>query len=266
MLDWFQVLVLSIIQGLTEFLPISSSAHLIFVPKLLGWPDQGLAFDVAVHVGTLFAVILYFRKDIAKVTTDFLRSITGKGLTTNAKIGWAIGFATIPVGLIGILSKDHIELYLRSPLVIGVTTILFGILLFVADKLGRRTRDVEHLNWRDVTAIGFGQALSLMPGTSRSGITLTAGLARGLTREAAARFSFLLSIPIILLAGGIESLSLVKSNAVIQWDFLGFGLICSAISGYLCIHYFMQLLNKVGVTPFVIYRIILGTFLLLYFL
>lgn len=266
MLDWFHVFILSIVQGLTEFLPVSSSAHLIFVPKLLGWQDQGLAFDIAVHVGTLLAVIAYFRQDIKRMVPDFIRSLWGKTLTTQAKIVWAVGFATIPVGLVGLFAKDHIENYLRSPIVIAWSTIIFGIMLFVADKLSVRRRDEEHLNWRDILTIGCGQALSLLPGTSRSGITLTAGLARGLTRQAAARFSFLLSIPVILLAGSLETLTLVKEGEPIAWELLGFGVICSALSGYCCIHYFMTLLDKIGVTLFVIYRLLLGSFLLLYFL
>lgn len=262
MLEWFQVVVLSIVQGITEFLPVSSSAHLIFVPKLFGWADQGLAFDIAVHVGTLLAVIVYFRQALREIITGFIHSLSTRQLSAHAKIAWAIGFATIPVGLVGLIGKDWVENTLRSPLVIAISTIGFGLLLWIVDKIGKRHRSEHTLNWRDVLMIGCGQALSLIPGTSRSGITLTAGLAMGLTREAAARFSFLLSIPVIVLAGGLEAVTLMKGNTVIDWRALGLGIGLSAISGYCCIHYFLKLLEKTGVVPFVIYRVILGVFLL----
>lgn len=262
MLDWMHVFILSVVQGITEFLPVSSSAHLILLPKLFGWEDQGLAFDVAVHLGTLLAIFAYFRKDLVKMISDFLNSFRGKPLSPDAKLLWAIGFGTIPVGLAGLIFKDSVETTLRSPFVIAFTTIGFGILLLFADKLGRRLRNEEQMNWKDVFFIGCGQALALIPGTSRSGITLTAGLARGLTRESAARFSFLLSIPVIFLAGIFEILSVVKQNVIIPWPILIFGVGVSAITGFFCIDMFIKLLNKMGVMPFVIYRVLLGLFLL----
>jgi undecaprenyl-diphosphatase len=258
-LDFAHVLILALVQGLTEFLPVSSSAHLIFVPKLLGWPDQGLSFDVAVHVGTLLAVFAYFRQDIINICRDFFRSLFGKqALTANAKLMWAIGFATIPVGLAGLLLKEVVETQLRTPGVIAVTTVLFGLVLWWSDRISRKQREIGSLNWKDVASIGFAQALSLIPGTSRSGITLTAGLMMGLSREAAARFSFLLAIPVILLAGGYESLNLIKDPNPVNWGALSLGILFSAISGYFCIHIFLKMLNRVGVLPFVIYRVILG--------
>lgn len=265
MLEWYQVVVLSLVQGLTEFLPVSSSAHLILMPTLLGWQDQGLAFDIAVHLGTLIAVILYFRKDLSRMIIDFVASLRGRALSIQAKIFWSIGFATIPVGLAGLLFKKHVETILRSPMVIAVTTIVFGLVLWLADRMGKRQRTLNTLNWRDVLFIGCAQAISLIPGTSRSGITLTAGLFAGLTREAAASFSFLLSIPVIILAGGLETITLIKSQSPVNWVPMGLGFCLSAASGYLCIHYFIQLINRVGLLPFVIYRMVLGAFLMVYF-
>lgn len=265
MLAWYQIIVLSLVQGVTEFLPVSSSAHLILMPELFGWPDQGLGFDIAVHLGTLLAVIAYFRQDLLCMIRDFIQSCFGRTLTQQAKIFWAIGFATIPVGLTGLLLKKTVETTLRSPMVIAFATIGFGLVLWFADKIGKQKRSLHKLNWRDVTLIGCAQALSLIPGTSRSGITLTAGLFAGLTREAAARFSFLLSIPVILLAGGLEAITLMKSPVVVNWATLGSGLCLSAVSGYFCIHYFIKLINTVGLLPFVIYRLLLGVFLIIYF-
>ncbi len=265
MLEWYQIVVLSLVQGLTEFLPVSSSAHLILMPTLLGWQDQGLAFDIAVHLGTLIAVILYFRKDLSRMIIDFVASLRGRTLSIQAKIFWSIGFATIPVGLAGLLFKKQVETALRSPMVIAVTTIVFGLVLWLADRMGKRQRGLNTVHWRDVLFIGCAQAISLIPGTSRSGITLTAGLFAGLTREAAASFSFLLSIPVIMLAGGLETITLIKSQSPVNWVPMGLGFCLSAVSGYLCIHYFIKLINRVGLLPFVMYRMVLGAFLVVYF-
>jgi undecaprenyl-diphosphatase len=265
MLEWYQIIVLSLVQGITEFLPVSSSAHLILMPAILGWQDQGLAFDIAVHLGTLFAVILYFRQDLTRMIIDFAGSLRGRAITLQAKIFWSIGFATIPVGLVGLLLKKHVETTLRSPMVIAFSTIGFGLILWLADKISKKNRLLTTLHWRDVVFIGCAQAVSLIPGTSRSGITLTAGLFSGLTREAAARFSFLLSIPVIMLAGGLETVTLIKSHTPVDWAAMGLGLCLSAVSGYFCIHYFIKLINTVGLLPFVIYRLLLGLFLIIYF-
>ena len=257
-----QIVILSLVQGITEFLPVSSSAHLILVPKLFDWPDQGLAFDVAMHLGTLLAVLLYFRQDLIKMGRAFFQSWAGKKLNTDAKMIWAIGFATIPVGIAGLFLGKFIETTFRSPIVIAGSTISFGILLWFADSFSKRTRDIQLLNWKDVLVIGCAQAISLIPGTSRSGITLTAGLARGLTRDSAARFSFLLAIPVIVLAGGLQGFHLMQENTDVEWSAIGLGIGISALTGYACIHYFLKLIAKFGVLPFVIYRIVLGGFLL----
>ncbi len=262
----WQELVLALIQGLTEFLPISSSAHLILFPRLMGWQDQGLAFDVAVHVGTLAAVLLYFRRDLAKMTRDWTHSLAGRTLTPEARLAWGVLLGTLPVGLSGLLFKDVVETTLRSPLVIALATLAFGLLLWWADRRGRRERDEYSLGWLDILVIGLAQALALIPGTSRSGITITAGLLLGLTRQGAARFSFLLSIPVIALAGLLKTRDLILGEVPLPWTDLLLGAAVSGIVAYLSIHYFLLLLERVGLLPFVIYRLILGTVLLALFL
>ncbi len=260
-MDILQIIVLALVQGLTEFLPVSSSAHLILVPILTGWEDQGLAFDVAVHVGTLSAVVLYFRKEIGKMFLAWIASLKGRH-SEDSKLAWGVLIGTIPVGLVGLLFKDFIGENLRTELVIAITTIIFGLLLWYADWSGKRNRDEYSLSWRDIVIIGCAQAIALIPGTSRSGITITAGLMLGLTAQAAARFSFLLSIPVILLAGGVEALDYLEVASAGDIDDLILGALISAVSAYFCIHFFLRLLEKVGMTPFVIYRLILGFVLL----
>lgn len=189
-MESIHILALAILQGLTEFLPISSSAHLILLPTLAGWPDQGIAFDVALHLGTLIAVIAYFRITLVKMIRDWLQSIISRQLVGESRLAWAVLFGTIPVGLAGLALKEMAEEALRSPLIIAWSTIVFGLLLGYADIRGKQHRDEHTLTWRDVLFIGLAQAIALIPGTSRSGITMTAGLMIGLTRESAARFSF----------------------------------------------------------------------------
>lgn len=260
-MDFIQILVLALVQGLTEFLPISSSAHLILVPILTGWEDQGLAFDVAVHVGTLSAVVLYFRKEIVKMFISWLASVMGKGLDQDAKLAWSVLFGTIPVGLAGLLFKDFIEEHLRSAYVLAAATLFFALLLWWADAKTRGERDEYSIRWIDVLFIGVAQALALIPGTSRSGATMTAGLFMGLSRQAAARFSFLLSIPVIVLAGGLETLDYLEEANIDDMQPLMLGALLSGVSAYFCIHYFLKLLEKIGMLPFVIYRIVLALFL-----
>lgn len=265
-MEFIQLLVLSLVQGLTEFLPISSSAHLILVPVLTAWQDQGLVFDVAVHVGTLLAVVLYFQKDLERMSLAWLNSLAGRDKGPDSRLAWAVLLGTIPAGLGGLLLGDFVEQYLRSPLVIAGTTIGFGLLLWWADVLGKRRRDEHVLNWRDVVVIGCAQALALVPGTSRSGITITAGLLMGLTRKAAARFSFLLSIPVIVLAGGYQLFKLFSQPERVDWGMLIAAVAISGLSAYLCIHFFLKLLDRTGMLPFVIYRLGLGVLLLILFL
>ncbi len=265
-MDWLQIVVLALVQGITEFLPVSSSAHLILVPVLTGWPDQGLAFDVAVHLGTLAAVVAYFRHTLGRVARDWLASLHQRRAVGESGLAWAVIVGTVPAVIFGGLFKDFIEENLRGPLVIAATTIVFGLLLGWADVHGRRARSEYSLTLRDVLLIGLAQALALIPGTSRSGITITAGLMLGLTRDAAARFSFLLSIPIILAAGTLKARDLIASPAAVDWAALGAGTVLSGVSAYLCIHYFLKLLDRLGMMPFVVYRLLLGALLLILFL
>ena len=260
-MDLLHIIALALLQGLTEFLPISSSAHLILLPIIADWQDQGLAFDVAVHVGTLTAVIIYFRRTIRALIVDWFKSVAQKQTIGDSKLAWAVLFGTIPVGLAGLFLGDLVETSLRSPLVIATTTIVFGLLLGWADWQGKRIRNENRLNWFDVLFIGIAQAIALIPGTSRSGITITAGLMLGLTREAAARFSFLLSIPVIVLAGGLKIIELIESQLVIDWFALCAGALFSAVSAYLCIFLFLKMLDRIGMWPFVLYRLVLGAIL-----
>jgi undecaprenyl-diphosphatase len=265
-MELFQIIALAILQGLTEFLPISSSAHLILLPQLEGWADQGLAFDVAVHVGTLAAVVWYFRRELVLMTRDWGRSLAMREMVGESRLAWAVLFGTIPVGLAGLLFKDMVETVLRAPLVIAGATLVFALLLWWADARGRGTRSEHAIGWKDVLVIGVAQAVALIPGTSRSGITMTAGLMLGLSRSAAARFSFLLSIPVIVLAGGLNALELVQGEAAVDWRALILGSLLSALAAYLCIHFFLKLLERIGMLPFVIYRLLLGIGLLYLYL
>lgn len=264
-MDIWHIIILAVLQGLTEFLPISSSAHLILFPQLTGWEDQGLAFDVAVHIGSLFAVLMYFRTDLKPLIVSWFQSIKTRQLTPESRLVWGVGIGTIPVGLVGLaIVGAGLESHLRSPLIIATSTIVFGLLLWWADVIGKRERDELTLTWQDILLIGLAQALALIPGTSRSGITMTAALLVGLSRKAAARFSFLLAIPVIILAGMSETLKLIGQNTPVNWSALGFGVIFSALSAYLCIHVFIRLLDRIGMFPFVVYRVGLGIALLIW--
>jgi len=263
-MDWLQIIVLAVLQGLTEFLPISSSAHLILMPRLLEWQDQQLVFDVAVHVGTLCAVLLYFRHQLIPMLRDWGLSIKTRELKGEASLAWAVLLGTIPVGAAGLVA-NHFEQALRHPLIIAFTTIGFGLLLGWSDRSGGGQRNEHDIRWRDIIWIGMAQALALIPGTSRSGITMTVGLMLGLSRTASARFSFLLSIPVIVLAGGLKTIELVQSNAPADIGALVAGAALSAFSAYACIHFFIKLLDRIGMMPFVVYRLLLGTVLFVLF-
>lgn len=258
----FEIIILAIVQGITEFLPISSSAHLILPSAILGWKDQGMAFDVAVHVGSLLAVMIYFREDISRMLVAWLNKGFSKNQSTDSKLAWWVILATIPVVIIGFAIKNYIEVYTRSALVIACTTIGFGLLLWYADVKAKQVKEIEHLTWRDALVIGFFQVLSIIPGTSRSGITMTAGLMMGLSREATARFSFLLSIPTIIGAGLLASVDLVQAKEAVDWASIGYGVVLSFISAYACISLFLAWISRIGMLPFVIYRLVLGAVLL----
>ena len=259
--DWIHIVLLALIQGITEFLPISSSAHLILPSQLLGWPDQGLAFDVGVHVGTLVAVIAYFRQDLWRMTLSTLASLGGNH-SRDSKLGWLVVLATLPAVVVGGLFGSLVDEYGRSILVIAATTLIFGALLGVADRRGARDKTLARLDMRQAGIIGLAQAVALIPGTSRSGITITAALMLGFERQAAARFSFLLSVPIILAAGSLKTLELVQAGAQAQWLSLGVGALLAALSAFACIALFLRWLDRIGMMPFVIYRLVLGLVLL----
>lgn len=257
-----QTIVLALIQGVSEFLPVSSSAHLILVARFSTWGDQGLAFDAAVHVGTLTAVVVYFRGELAALARA---GLDRHGDPVQRRLLAGLAIATLPALAVGALAADLIEMWLRSPLVIAATTIGFGLVLWLADRFGVGKRGLETLNTRGALFIGLAQVLALVPGTSRSGITITAGLALGLEREAAARYSFLLSIPIIAAAGGWGFV-----NGLAEGGSFEFGrfLVAATISGlfaWLTIAAFLAWLRRFGMAPFVAYRLILGAFLLYWF-
>ena len=259
-MEWLQILVLACIQGLTEFLPISSSAHLIVVPVLTGWPDQGLAFDVAVHVGSLAAVLIYFRNDFSAMLREGLRRPSEVG--AHGRVGWLVVVASIPLGVVGLAVDARLSESLRDPVVIAAATIGFGLLLLFADRSGTKRRRMESIGLRDAIVVGCAQAIALIPGTSRAGITMTAGLLVGLTPSAAARFSFLLSVPAILMAGGYKTLQLAAGASDAQWPALAVGAFVTAVCAYACIHAFLRLVERIGFAPFVAYRLVLGGVLL----
>ncbi len=258
-MDTLQLAILALIQGITEFLPISSSGHLILPSEILGWQDQGLAFDVAVHVGSLIAVLGYFRRDIINLVGAWFVSLKGAP-SNDSRLAWYVIWATVPAGLAGLLFNDFIEQNLRTIAVIAATTMIFGVFLGLADWQGTRRTSIEEMSWKQALMIGCAQALALIPGTSRSGVTITAALALGLDRQAAARFSFLLSIPLITLSGGYKGLELAgQSN--INWGDLAIGVVLAAVSAAACIHLFLKWIDRIGMWPFVVYRLLLGAWL-----
>lgn len=258
-----RAMVLALVQGLTEFLPISSSAHLILPSQLLGWPDQGLAFDVAVHVGSLFAVLVYFRRDLLDLLYGTCTALASARHTVQSRMVLYLAVATIPVGIVGIATDDYVSAHLRSIGVIAATTCGFGLLLGLADWRGGRNRT---LNLGIALLIGLAQALAIVPGTSRSGITMTAALFCGLDRQSAARFSFLLSVPVILAAGSFKILDLLGSEQSVDWMLLSVSMSVAAVTAYATIAVFLRLLDRVGFLPFVIYRCALGLVLFLIWL
>lgn len=265
----YQAIVLAIVQGLTEFLPVSSSAHLALVPWLFGWKDPGLAFDIALHAGTLLAIILYFFRDWFQIVVNGFGVGTRGGdpeLRENRWLLWLIAIATIPVGVAGLLFHKQAESTLRSPYIIGTMLILVGILMAVADRtLGKREgRTLGRVTLRDAIIIGISQALAVVPGTSRSGITITTGLFRGLNRYTAARFSFLMSTPAIGAAAAKAALDLKKAGGIPPDMRLPFivGFVVSGLVGAAVIGWFLRFLQRFTLQTFVAYRIIFGIIVL----
>lgn len=262
--DVLRATFLALIQGLTEFLPISSSAHLILPSALLGWDDQGLAFDVAVHLGTLSAVLIYFRGDVIRIIRDCsIQLFTGRASQDSA-LGWQLLIASIPVIIVGFVVKNYVDEYLRETVVIAFTTTFFGLVLWWADRHSDGHRDMASINWKTAIFIGLAQVLALVPGTSRSGITMTAALFCRLDRRSSSRFSFLLSIPVIAGAALLLVLDLLKQPYT-KWLEIGYGMVVAGAVAYACIHFFLQTINRLGFMPFVLYRLLLGGILFLFF-
>lgn len=258
-MDFIQIAILALVQGLTEYLPVSSSAHLILVPHLFGFPDQGLSFDIAMHFGSLGAIVLYFREDIGRISLDWLRSLPKVGpKTAHSWMAWCIILGTVPIVIAGLIFKALVENELRSPQVIAIATIGFGLLLGWADFSGKRNRSIKDVHLKDAFIIGLMQCLAIIPGTSRSGITMTAGLLLGLNRQAAARFSFLLAIPTILMSSVLAIWGLLRASEAVDWQALLWGVLLSFVTAYACIHLFLRFIERIGMLPFVIYRLLLG--------
>jgi undecaprenyl-diphosphatase len=257
-MSWIQVVVLAVVQGLTEFLPISSSGHLVLVPSIFDWADQGLVFDIAVHFGSLVAVCVYFRTDIMKLIGGGLAAIGGDMTSGSSRLAIGLALGTVPAAVAGLMFAGWIETHLRSPLVVVATLAAYGVLLALADRFGAQNRDISSVKIRDAIVIGLAQALALVPGTSRSGVTITAAMAMGLKRQDAARFSFLLSVPVILLATLYKGTSMLMGDEAIAWGTLAVAALISAIVAYLSIEFFMRFVNAIGLIPFAIYRLILA--------
>jgi undecaprenyl-diphosphatase len=261
-----EAIVLGITQGLTEFLPISSTAHLRIIPAFAGWEDPGAAFTAVTQLGTMAAVLLYFRADLARIGRAWSRSLRDPAARQelDARLGWYIVFGTIPIGIFGIAFKDQIETGARDLYLIGVALIVLGLVLVAAERVGRKDRSIEQITTRDGIAIGFAQALALVPGVSRSGATITAGLFMGLDRTSAARFSFLLSVPAVVLSGVLEFGSILSGE---EGEHVGLGALTLAtflafVAGYASIAFLLRFLTNHSTMVFVVYRVALGALVL----
>ena len=259
-----EAIVLGIVQGLTEFLPISSTAHLKIVPKLLGWEDPGAAYSAVIQLGTVFAVLVYFAKDLVRLTKAFVTGLIARAPfgTEDSRLAWFVGLGTIPIGIIGLLFKKSIEGSLRSLYVIAASLIILAVVLFVIERVATHKRTLADMTLKDGIIIGLWQALALIPGSSRSGTTITGGLSRGFSREAAARYSFLLSIPATTLAGVFELKHLLEAVERPSTMALIVGTVVSFVTGMAAIAGLLSFLRSRSMLVFVIYRIALGSLLL----
>ncbi|MBT2388192.1 MULTISPECIES: undecaprenyl-diphosphate phosphatase [Streptomyces] len=273
-MSWFESFILGLVQGLTEFLPISSSAHLRLTAAFAGWHDPGAAFTAITQIGTETAVLIYFRKDIARIVSAWFRSLTNKALRSDhdAQMGWLVIIGSIPIGVLGVTFKDQIEGPFRDLRLIATTLIVMGIVLGIADRLAARDeaggkhrqvkerKTLKELGVRDGLIFGLCQAMALIPGVSRSGATISGGLLMGYTREAAARYSFLLAIPAVL-ASGVFELKDASAGGHVSWPQTIFATIIAFAVGYAVIAWFMKFITTKSFMPFVIYRILLGILL-----
>jgi undecaprenyl-diphosphatase len=265
-MGWFEAVVLGLVQGLTEFLPVSSSAHLRIVGTAFGWDDPGAAFTAITQIGTEAAVLLYFRRDIARIISAWVLSLGGrrKG-DPDARMGWLIIIGSLPIIVLGLLLKDRIETTFRDLRIVAIALVAFSLILYVADRMGRKKLELDDLTVRDGVVYGLAQALALVPGVSRSGGTITAGLFLGYTREAAARYSFLLAIPAVLGSGFYEAYGALKGDtkgAHVDWPPTIVATVIAFAVGLSVIAWLLRYLNRGSFTPFVVYRVLLGLLVL----
>ncbi|MFM8241009.1 MAG: undecaprenyl-diphosphate phosphatase [Actinomycetota bacterium] len=258
-MSWFEAIVLGVVQGLTEFLPISSSAHILVLSQIFGWGDPGAAFTAVTQIGTEAAVIVFFRHDIARIISTWARSLVHPALRRehDAKMGWYVILGTIPIAVLGLTFADQIETVARNLWLTAAMLAGFGIVLGVCDALGRRTRTIASLGARDATLFGFAQALALIPGVSRSGATISMGLALGYTREAATRYAFLLAIPAVL-ASGLYEATKIGDDASPEWGATIVATLIAFVVGYAVIAWLLRYLQTRSFLPFVVYRLALA--------
>ncbi len=263
-MTFWQIILLALLQGVTEFLPISSSAHLILVPTWMGWEDQGIAFDVAVHLGSLIAVLVFSRREISAIASESWAWVLRRAAPgPAARLGMMILLASLPVGVLGLLLHDTVEASFRDPKLIAVAGALFAILMVWADRRPQQVTRVRELGWRQALMIGCGQALALIPGASRSGVTMTAARALGMARPAAARLSFLLAIPVILGAAALETLNLTAAPLTADWGAMALGAAVAGGAAFVCMGALLRLVARWGLWPFALYRLALSAVILL---
>lgn len=262
----FEAIILGIVQGLTEFLPISSSGHLLIVPAIMGWEDPGAPFTAVIQLGTMAAVVIYFRKDIWEITSAFLRSLIGRAGPEdelNARMGWYLGLGTLPIIVFGFLFSDQIEGGARNLYIVGTMLIVFGLVLAAADIFAKHTKKLEEIKAPDAVVVGLAQSLALIPGVSRSGATITFGLFRGFTRRDAARFSFLLSIPAVVLSGIYELRYVFGESIGVSTPSLIAATVAAFVVGYWSIAFLLEWLGEHTMKIFVLYRLVLGALVLI---
>lgn len=262
-MSWFEAVVLGLVQGLTEFLPISSSAHILIVSRLFGWGDPGAAFTAVSQIGTEAAVLIYFRRDIARILSAWFRSFRDAEVRRgiDARMGWYVIVGTIPIAVLGLTFASVVETSARNLWIVATVLIVFGVVLGIADRVGRKTKELESLNVRDGVLFGFGQALALIPGVSRSGATISTGLALGYSRYAATRYAFLLAIPAVL-ASGLYEATKIGDDPNVQWAQTLLATAIALVVGYMVISWLIKWVTTRSYMPFVIYRVVLGSVLL----
>ncbi len=264
MISWIQAIVLGLVQGLTEFLPISSSGHLLIVSEAFGWDDPGAAFTAVTQLGTVAAVVVYFWRDIVRIVSAWFRSLYHPELRgdLSAREGWYVILGTVPIVILGVAFSHEIETAARNLWLVATMLIVVGLILAVADRTGARARTISDLNLRDGILFGLAQACALIPGVSRSGATISAGLFLGYTREAATRYSFLLSIPAVLLSGVYEAKKIGGAGATVDWGPTLLATVIAFVVGYAVIAWLLRYVSTHSFMPFVIYRVVLGVLIL----